>query len=96
MSFYQLNKQLFALASAYYQQPHATMTMVGVTGTNGKTTTATLVYQALTKLGEKVSLLGTVEKRILTESLDSKLTTADPIELAADMKKMVEAGSEYL
>tara|TARA_R110002124_G_scaffold287346_1_gene473459 strand:- start:2506 stop:3966 length:1461 start_codon:yes stop_codon:yes gene_type:complete len=72
------------------------LTIIGITGTNGKTTTATLVYQTLSKLGQKVSLLGTVEKRILDEPLDSKLTTADPIELAADMKKMVEAGSQYL
>ncbi|MEP0007073.1 MAG: UDP-N-acetylmuramoyl-L-alanyl-D-glutamate--2,6-diaminopimelate ligase [Balneola sp.] len=84
------------LAQKMAGNPGDQLKIIGITGTNGKTTTATLVYQALTKLGEKVSLLGTVEKKILTESLDSKLTTADPIELAADMKKMVEAGSEYL
>ncbi|MEP2448671.1 MAG: UDP-N-acetylmuramoyl-L-alanyl-D-glutamate--2,6-diaminopimelate ligase [Balneola sp.] len=84
------------LAQKMAGNPGDKLKIIGVTGTNGKTTTATLVYQALTKLGDKVSLLGTVEKKILTESLDSKLTTADPIELAADMKKMVEAGSEYL
>lgn len=84
------------LAQKMAGNPGDKLKIIGVTGTNGKTTTATLVYQTLTKLGEKVSLLGTVEKKILTESLDSRLTTADPIELAADMKKMVEAGSEYL
>ncbi|MEQ9089655.1 MAG: UDP-N-acetylmuramoyl-L-alanyl-D-glutamate--2,6-diaminopimelate ligase [Balneola sp.] len=84
------------LAQKMAGNPGEKLQIIGITGTNGKTTTATLVYQALTKLGEKVSLLGTVEKKILTESLDSRLTTADPIELAADMKKMVEAGSEYL
>ncbi len=84
------------LAQKMAGNPGEKLKIIGITGTNGKTTTATLVYQALTKLGEKASLLGTVEKKILTESLDSKLTTADPIELASDMKKMVEAGSEYL
>ncbi len=84
------------LAQELAGNPGKKLEVIGITGTNGKTTTATLVYQILSELGEKVSLLGTVEKRILSEKLDSKLTTADPIELASDMKKMVEAGSEYL
>lgn len=84
------------LAQKIAGNPGDQLKIVGITGTNGKTTTATLVYQILSELGEKASLLGTVEKRILDVSLDSKLTTADPIELAADMKAMVEAGSEYL
>jgi UDP-N-acetylmuramoyl-L-alanyl-D-glutamate--2,6-diaminopimelate ligase len=84
------------LAQKMAGNPGEKIKIVGITGTNGKTTTATLVYQTLTEMGEKVSLLGTVEKKILDRSLDSKLTTADPIELANDMKKMVEAGSEYL
>ena len=70
--------------------------MIGITGTNGKTTTATLVYQMLSATGKKASLLGTVSKRILEEELGSSLTTSDPIELANDMKAMVEAGSEFL
>ncbi|XWN36132.1 MAG: UDP-N-acetylmuramoyl-L-alanyl-D-glutamate--2,6-diaminopimelate ligase [Balneola sp.] len=84
------------LAQKIAGNPGDKLKIIGITGTNGKTTTATLVYQTLTELGEKVSLLGTVEKKILKKSLDSTLTTADPIELAADMKKMIEAGSEYL
>lgn len=84
------------LAQEMAGNPGDRLKVIGITGTNGKTTTATLVFQTLSNLGEKVSLLGTVEKKILGKSLDSKLTTADPIELAADMKEMVEAGSEYL
>lgn len=84
------------LAQKMAGNPGNKLKVIGITGTNGKTTTATLVYQTLAGLGQKVSLLGTVEKIILDESLDSKLTTADPIELATDMKRMVEAGSEYL
>lgn len=84
------------LAQAFAGNPGEKMKVIGITGTNGKTTTATLVYQVLSACGKKVSLLGTVHKRILDEELDSKLTTSDPIELAADMKKMADAGSEYL
>lgn len=91
------SRSLFGpLAQAFEDNPAQKLTIVGITGTNGKTTTSTLVYQILQYAGKKASLLGTVEKRILDTPLDSKLTTADPIELAADMKKMVEAGSEYL
>ncbi|MFY0683677.1 MAG: UDP-N-acetylmuramoyl-L-alanyl-D-glutamate--2,6-diaminopimelate ligase [Balneola sp.] len=84
------------LAQKMAGNPAKELKVIGITGTNGKTTTATLVYQTLTELGQKASLLGTVEKRILDKVVDSKLTTSDPIELAADMKAMVEAGSEYL
>lgn len=85
-----------SIAQAFAGNPAEKLTVIGITGTNGKTTTATLVYQILTACGKKASLLGTVSKRILEEILDSKLTTSDPIELANDMQKMVEAGSEYL
>jgi len=84
------------LAQKMAGNPGNQLKVIGITGTNGKTTTATLVYQVLTVLGEKASLLGTVEKKILDKSIDSRLTTADPIELAIDMKAMVKAGSEYL
>ena len=84
------------LAQAFADYPAKDLKVIGITGTNGKTTTATLVYQVLSACGEKASLLGTVSKRILDDVFDSKLTTSDPIELARDMKTMVEAGSEYL
>ncbi|MEX0721383.1 MAG: UDP-N-acetylmuramoyl-L-alanyl-D-glutamate--2,6-diaminopimelate ligase [Balneolaceae bacterium] len=84
------------IAQAFAGYPAKKLKIIGITGTNGKTTTATLVYQVLNACGKKVSLLGTVSKRILDEVLYSRLTTSDPIELANDMKKMVDAGSEYL
>jgi len=84
------------LAQTMVGYPAKKLTLIGVTGTNGKTTVATLIWQALTRLDEKVSLLGTVEKRINEKSVESRLTTSDPIELAEDMKEMVEAGSRYL
>lgn len=87
---------LGTIAQEFAGNPANKLTVVGITGTNGKTTVATLVYQVLCKLGKKASLLGTVSKRILEEELDSSLTTSDPIELASDMKAMIDAASEFL
>lgn len=84
------------IAQAFAGNPGEKLKVVGITGTNGKTTTATLVYQVLSSCGREASLLGTVSKRILDDEFDSKLTTSDPIELANDMKIMADAGSEYL
>ncbi len=84
------------LAQAFAGNPAKDLTIIGITGTNGKTTTATLIHQVLCSLGEKASLLGTVSKKILEEEFSSSLTTSDPIELANDMKMMVDAGSKYL
>lgn len=89
-------KLLGKLAQRMTGNPADKLTIVGVTGTNGKTTVATLVWQILTKLNYKASLLGTIEKRVLEQQAPSRLTTADPIELAESMKEMVDAGSEYL
>lgn len=84
------------IAQEFAGNPAEKLQVIGITGTNGKTTTATLVYQVLRHCNRNASLLGTVSKRILDDEFDSKLTTSDPIELANDMLKMVEAGSEYL
>lgn len=84
------------LAQAFEGNPADKMKLIGITGTNGKTTVATLTYQALQKLGAKPSLLGTVAKQIGNKKLDSLLTTSDPVELAADMHRMVDAGSTHL
>lgn len=84
------------LAQQFQGNPADKLNVIGITGTNGKTTTATLVYQILTAAGKKASLLGTVSKIINGQVHESKLTTSDPIELAADMRAMVDAGSEYL
>lgn len=84
------------LAQAFEGYPANKLTVIGITGTNGKTTVATLTYQALESLGASPSLLGTVAKRIAGQELTSSLTTSDPVELAADMSQMVEAGSTHL
>lgn len=84
------------LAQAFEGNPAEKLKIIGITGTNGKTTVSTLVYQVLKNLGAKPSLLGTVAKRIADKEAESLLTTSDPIELAADMAEMVRAGSTHL
>jgi UDP-N-acetylmuramoyl-L-alanyl-D-glutamate--2,6-diaminopimelate ligase len=59
VSFYHLNKELFTLASVYYQTPQAKMTMIGITGTNGKTSTSQLLGQILTSCQKPCAIIGT-------------------------------------
>ena len=87
---------LSPLAQRMAGDPAKSLTNIAITGTNGKTTVATLVWQILTELGEDAALFGTVSKRIKNKVLDSRLTTADPIELASDMKQAVDEGCSYL
>ncbi|PWN06960.1 UDP-N-acetylmuramoyl-L-alanyl-D-glutamate--2,6-diaminopimelate ligase [Rhodohalobacter mucosus] len=87
---------LSPLAQKMAGDPAKKLRIIGITGTNGKTTVATLVWQALRYLNQPAALLGTVSKRINDEEMESRLTTADPIELADDMNKMVKAGCTYL
>lgn len=85
------------LAQTFEGNPAGELKIIGITGTNGKTTVATLTYQLLMELsGARPSLLGTVAKYIDGKVLDSRLTTADPIELARDMRRMVDANSTHL
>jgi UDP-N-acetylmuramoyl-L-alanyl-D-glutamate--2,6-diaminopimelate ligase len=80
------------LAQAFQGNPSKSLTNIAVTGTNGKTTVATLVWQVLNHLGEEVGLLGTVTKHYGGKEEKSRLTTADPVEIATDMKNMLESG----
>ena len=84
------------LAQWMVGDPAKKLVITGITGTNGKTTVATLVWQILTKSGYQASLLGTVEKRVNQIPFHSRLTTADPIELANDMRQIIDAGSTHL
>lgn len=80
------------VASAYYGHPSERMIVVGVTGTNGKTTIATLLYKLFKRLGHKTGLLSTVCNMIDDEEVPSTHTTPDPVELNSLMAKMVERG----
>lgn len=84
------------LAQAFKSNPADEMKVIGITGTNGKTTVSTLTYQVLRELGTPAALLGTVAKHIGNKIIESELTTSDPIELAADMRQMADAGNTHL
>lgn len=83
------------LASAWYGFPSEQLMLVGVTGTNGKTTTATLLYSLFRKLGYKTGLLSTVCNYIDNEAVPTEHTTPDPLTLHALLARMVDAGCEY-
>jgi UDP-N-acetylmuramoyl-L-alanyl-D-glutamate--2,6-diaminopimelate ligase len=80
----------------FYGNPSAKLKIVGVTGTNGKTTTATLLYKIATNLGYKAGLIGTVENIIVDERRSALRTTPSPIPLNKLLSEMVEKGCEYV
>lgn len=86
---------LALLASAYYGYPSEKLVLVGVTGTNGKTTTATLLYEMFRKFGHKCGLLSTVCNYIEERAIPSTHTTPDPLELNGLLEQMVKSGCEY-
>ncbi len=83
------------LMATWYDYPSDKLILVGVTGTNGKTTIATLLYEMFRKMGHKVGLLSTVCNYIDDEIIPANHTTPDPIELQGLLAQMVEAGCEY-
>ena len=83
------------VATMFYGDPSTKLHLVGVTGTNGKTTIATLLYNMFRKFGHKCGLLSTVCNYIEDEAIPADHTTPDPIELNRLLAKMVEAGCEY-
>ena len=83
------------VATVFYGNPSTKLKLVGVTGTNGKTTIATLLYNMFRKLGYHCGLLSTVCNYIEGEAVPASHTTPDPIELNALLARMVEAGCEY-
>ena len=83
------------VATTFYGNPTATLKLVGVTGTNGKTTIATLLYNMFRKMGHKCGLLSTVCNYVDGEAYPTDHTTPDPIELNQLLAKMVDAGCEY-
>ena len=83
------------VATLFYGDPSSKLTLVGVTGTNGKTTIATLLYNMFRQFGHKCGLLSTVCNYIEGEAIPADHTTPDPIELNRLLAQMVEAGCEY-
>lgn len=86
---------LAQIASAWFGYPSEQLKLVGVTGTNGKTTIATLLYKMFRQIGYGAGLLSTVANFVNEEQYPTTHTTVDPITLNSLLKKMVDAGCEY-
>ena len=85
------------LGALIFRFPSQSLKVIGVTGTDGKTTTVHLLYHILKECGQKVSMVSTVEARIADKSIDTgfHVTTPNPIKVQALLRKMVKAGSNY-
>ncbi|WP_411275369.1 UDP-N-acetylmuramoyl-L-alanyl-D-glutamate--2,6-diaminopimelate ligase [Daejeonella sp.] len=88
-------KSLGIIAANYFEHPSSKLKLVGVTGTNGKTTVATLLFQLFRDLGFKCGLLSTVQNQINDLVIASTHTTPDPIALSALLNDMVDSGCDY-
>ncbi|MBQ3781018.1 MAG: UDP-N-acetylmuramoyl-L-alanyl-D-glutamate--2,6-diaminopimelate ligase, partial [Bacteroidaceae bacterium] len=82
------------LASNFYGRPSEELRLVGVTGTNGKTTIATVLYNMMRRMGHRVGLLSTVCNYIDDEAVPTDHTTPDPVTLNALLRRMVDAGCD--
>ncbi|HEY1040994.1 MAG TPA: UDP-N-acetylmuramoyl-L-alanyl-D-glutamate--2,6-diaminopimelate ligase [Bacteroidia bacterium] len=83
------------IASNYFDNPSEKLKLIGVTGTNGKTTTVTLLYNLFKQLGYTVGLLSTVKNKIQNEVIPATHTTPDAVALNELLAKMVEKGCQY-
>ena len=88
-------RALAILADEYYGHPSRKLKLVGITGTNGKTTTVTLLYNLFRSMGHKCGLLSTIANYVGDERYETENTTVDPITLNELLSRMVEEGCEY-
>ena len=86
---------LAIIASNFYDNPSEKLTLVGITGTNGKTTTVTLLYRMFTSLGYSCGLLSTIANYVGTRGSEAVNTTSDPLTINSLLNEMVLAGCEY-
>lgn len=84
------------ISANYYNNPSAKLSVIGVTGTNGKTTVATLLFSLYTSLGYPAGLISTVENRITDSVIPSSHTTPDPLQLNGLLAQMLDAGCQYV
>jgi UDP-N-acetylmuramoyl-L-alanyl-D-glutamate--2,6-diaminopimelate ligase len=89
------DRALAELACAFYDQPSKELKLVGITGTNGKTTTTTLLHDLFTSLGYSCGLISTVVNKIGSQTSPSTHTTPDPIRLNALLRSMVDQGCSH-
>ena len=83
------------IASNFYDNPSHKLTLVGITGTNGKTTTVTLLHRMFTAMGYSCGLLSTIANYVGTKGTEAVNTTSDPLTINSLLAQMVEAGCEY-
>ncbi|MBN2639563.1 MAG: UDP-N-acetylmuramoyl-L-alanyl-D-glutamate--2,6-diaminopimelate ligase [Bacteroidales bacterium] len=88
-------RALGLVASAFYNYPSKQLKLVGITGTNGKTTIATLLYKLFMQLGYKAGLLSTIVNKINEKEIPSTHTTPDALSIQKLLSEMVDAGCEY-
>ena len=88
-------KAVAMAADAFYGHPSGKLQLVGITGTNGKTTTVTLLYNMFRQLGYECGLLSTIANYVGTRRSETANTTSDPVTLNALLAEMVDAGCEY-
>ncbi len=88
-------RALALCADAFYGHPSGKLQLVGITGTNGKTTTVTLLYMLFRSLGYECGLLSTIANYVGSRRSETANTTADPITINSLMAEMVEAGCQY-
>ncbi|MBQ7708929.1 MAG: UDP-N-acetylmuramoyl-L-alanyl-D-glutamate--2,6-diaminopimelate ligase [Bacteroidales bacterium] len=88
-------KALALAADEFYGHPSGKLTLVGITGTNGKTTTVTLLYNLFRGMGYQCGLLSTIANYVGDERYETENTTVDPVTLNELMAKMVERGCQY-
>lgn len=91
-----LEKALIKIVPAFYDYPGKKMRLIGITGTNGKTTTSYLIRSILRHAGFKVGLIGTIKMMIEDESVPVKNTTPDLITLQRSLSRMKAAGMDYV
>ena len=83
------------MASDFFGNPSGSMNLVGITGTNGKTTTVTLLHSLFTGLGYKTGLLSTIRNKVQQREVPATHTTPDPIEINRLLGEMADEGCEY-
>jgi UDP-N-acetylmuramoyl-L-alanyl-D-glutamate--2,6-diaminopimelate ligase len=88
-------ESLGEMASLFYEQPSRQLRLIGITGTNGKTTTVTLLQKLFTELGYKTGMLSTIRNLICEREVPATHTTPDPVQINSLLGEMVREGCEY-
>jgi UDP-N-acetylmuramoyl-L-alanyl-D-glutamate--2,6-diaminopimelate ligase len=90
------SKALAEAAAAFYGNPSSALKLVGITGTNGKTTIATLLYRVFSKLGYKCGLFSTICNYVVNRELPATHTTPDPVRINMLLAEMIKEGCDYV